>query len=130
MTRILAIETSCDETAAAVVEDGRHILSNVVTSQVELHAQYGGVFPEIASSRSRLERGVPAYPRIVVIRLAVVRVEVRASIADGIIRVGAVGVGFTAIRLRPPPVVQIASKRILLAAVPEGSLRRRSNGVW
>ncbi len=47
--RILGIETSCDETAAAVVEDGRTILSNVVSSQVELHASYGGVFPEMAS---------------------------------------------------------------------------------
>jgi N6-L-threonylcarbamoyladenine synthase len=51
MTRILAIETSCDETSAAVVEDGRRILSNVIASQVELHAQYGGVFPEVASRR-------------------------------------------------------------------------------
>ena len=58
MTRILAIETSCDETAAAVVEDGRHILSNVVASQVELHARYGGVFPEIAS-RAHIEAIVP-----------------------------------------------------------------------
>ncbi len=49
MALILGIETSCDETAAAVVEDGRKILSNVVASQVALHAQYGGVFPEIAS---------------------------------------------------------------------------------
>jgi N6-L-threonylcarbamoyladenine synthase len=48
-TRILAIETSCDETAAAVVEDGQKILSNVVSSQVELHAKYGGIFPEMAS---------------------------------------------------------------------------------
>ena len=48
-TRILGIETSCDETAAAVVEDGRQILSNVVASQVDLHAQYGGIFPEVAS---------------------------------------------------------------------------------
>ncbi|MFQ5410459.1 MAG: tRNA (adenosine(37)-N6)-threonylcarbamoyltransferase complex transferase subunit TsaD, partial [Anaerolineales bacterium] len=48
-TRILGIETSCDETAAAVVADGREILSNVVASQVDLHAQYGGVFPEVAS---------------------------------------------------------------------------------
>lgn len=47
--RILGIETSCDETAASVVENGRKILSNVVASQVELHAQYGGVFPEMAS---------------------------------------------------------------------------------
>ena len=47
--RILGIESSCDETAAAVVEDGRAILSNVVASQVDLHAQFGGVFPEVAS---------------------------------------------------------------------------------
>jgi N6-L-threonylcarbamoyladenine synthase len=50
-TRILAIETSCDETAAAVVENGRTILSNVIASQVDLHAQFGGVFPEVASRR-------------------------------------------------------------------------------
>jgi N6-L-threonylcarbamoyladenine synthase len=48
-TRILGIETSCDETAAAVVENGRTILSSVVASQADLHAQYGGVFPEVAS---------------------------------------------------------------------------------
>jgi N6-L-threonylcarbamoyladenine synthase len=47
--RILGIETSCDETAAAVVENGRVILSSVVASQIDLHAQYGGVFPEVAS---------------------------------------------------------------------------------
>ena len=47
--RILALESSCDETAAAVVEDGRRILSNVVFSQIDLHALYGGVVPEIAS---------------------------------------------------------------------------------
>lgn len=47
--RVLAIETSCDETAAAVVSDGRQILSNVVASQFELHARFGGVFPEVAS---------------------------------------------------------------------------------
>jgi N6-L-threonylcarbamoyladenine synthase len=49
MTLILGIETSCDETAAAVVADGRIIHSNVVASQVEIHRRYGGVFPEIAS---------------------------------------------------------------------------------
>lgn len=48
-TRILAIESSCDETAAAVIENGRRLLSNVVATQVEIHAQYGGVFPEVAS---------------------------------------------------------------------------------
>ena len=47
--KIFAIETSCDETAAAVVEDGVTILSNVVASQVELHAKYGGIVPEVAS---------------------------------------------------------------------------------
>jgi N6-L-threonylcarbamoyladenine synthase len=48
-TRILGIETSCDETAAAVVENGRIILSNEVASQASIHAKYGGVFPEVAS---------------------------------------------------------------------------------
>ena len=48
-SRILAIETSCDETSAAVVDNGTTILSNVIASQVDLHAQYGGVFPEVAS---------------------------------------------------------------------------------
>lgn len=47
--RILALESSCDETAAAVIENGRRILSNVVFSQIDLHALYGGVVPEIAS---------------------------------------------------------------------------------
>ncbi len=47
--RILGIESSCDETAAAIVENGRLILSNTVASQVDLHAQFGGVFPEVAS---------------------------------------------------------------------------------
>ncbi|MBN1878265.1 MAG: tRNA (adenosine(37)-N6)-threonylcarbamoyltransferase complex transferase subunit TsaD [Anaerolineae bacterium] len=56
--RILGIETSCDETAAAVVADGQSILSNVVASQVKLHAQYGGVFPEMAS-RAHVEAIVP-----------------------------------------------------------------------
>ncbi len=49
--KILAIESSCDETAAAVVEDGRTVLSSVVASQVEEHRLYGGVVPEIASRR-------------------------------------------------------------------------------
>jgi len=57
-TRVLGIETSCDETAAAVVADGRRILSNVVASQVDLHARYGGVFPEMAS-RAHIEAVVP-----------------------------------------------------------------------
>ena len=47
--KVLGIETSCDETAAAVVEDGVKILSNLVSSQVEIHARYGGIVPEVAS---------------------------------------------------------------------------------
>lgn len=47
--RILGIESSCDETAAAVVENGRIVLASLVASQVDLHAQFGGVFPEVAS---------------------------------------------------------------------------------
>jgi len=47
--KILGIETSCDETAAAVVEDGSRILSNKIASQVEIHARYGGIVPEVAS---------------------------------------------------------------------------------
>ncbi|MCZ7527532.1 MAG: tRNA (adenosine(37)-N6)-threonylcarbamoyltransferase complex transferase subunit TsaD [Acidimicrobiia bacterium] len=54
MTAVLGIETSCDETAAAVVEDGRRVRSSVVSSQVDLHARFGGVVPEIAS-RAHLE---------------------------------------------------------------------------
>ena len=52
--RILGIESSCDETAAAVVENGERLLSNVVNSQIDIHAEYGGVIPEIAA-RSHLE---------------------------------------------------------------------------
>src|SRR5512139_856936 len=47
--RILGIETSCDETAASIVEMGRVILASLVASQADLHARYGGVFPEVAS---------------------------------------------------------------------------------
>ena len=52
---ILAIESSCDETAASVVKIGRTILSNVISSQIELHKLYGGVVPEIAS-RKHIEK--------------------------------------------------------------------------
>src|SRR5487761_2519364 len=55
---ILGIETSCDETAAAVVQGGRDVMSSVVSSQIDLHARFGGVVPEIAS-RAHLEQIVP-----------------------------------------------------------------------
>ena len=57
-TRILGIESSCDETAAAVVVDGREILSSIVASQVDVHRKYGGVVPELAS-REHLRQIVP-----------------------------------------------------------------------
>jgi len=52
--KILGIETSCDETAAAVVEDGTTMLSNIVASQVEIHSRYGGIVPEVASRQHML----------------------------------------------------------------------------
>jgi N6-L-threonylcarbamoyladenine synthase len=52
--KVLGIESSCDETAASVVEDGRSLLSNVVQTQIDIHAQYGGVVPEVAA-RSHIE---------------------------------------------------------------------------
>ena len=53
-TIILAMESSCDETAVAVIKNGHEILSNVVSTQIEIHRRYGGVVPEIAS-RKHLE---------------------------------------------------------------------------
>ena len=63
--RILGIETSCDETAAAVVVDGRDVLSSVVSSQVDLHARFGGVVPEIAS-RAHVELLTPVVARALI----------------------------------------------------------------
>ena len=58
MSLILGIESSCDETAAAVVQDGRRVRAQVVASQVELHTPYGGVYPELAA-RAQLETIAP-----------------------------------------------------------------------
>ena len=52
--KVLGIETSCDESAAAIVEDGRRILANVVATQIDIHARYGGVVPEVASRQHLL----------------------------------------------------------------------------
>ena len=52
---ILAIESSCDETAASVVKNGRTVLSNIISSQIDLHTLFGGVVPEIAS-RKHIEK--------------------------------------------------------------------------
>ena len=61
---ILGLETSCDETAAAVITQDGRILSNVVSSQADLHARYGGVVPEVASRR-HLELVTPDGPGVV-----------------------------------------------------------------
>lgn len=74
---ILGIETSCDETAAAVVVDGKKILSNVVSSQIELHRQFGGIVPEVAS-RSHVEKIVP------VIKQALIEAKMKLEDLDGI----------------------------------------------
>ena len=58
MSLILAIETSCDETAAAVVRDGQVVISDVVLSQVEVHREHGGIVPELAS-REHVRKIVP-----------------------------------------------------------------------
>jgi N6-L-threonylcarbamoyladenine synthase len=75
--KILGIETSCDETAAAVVEDGRRALSNVVASQIDLHREYGGVVPEIAA-RSHVEVILP------VVHEALAKASVTWDDIDGI----------------------------------------------
>ena len=75
--RILGIESSCDETAAAVVVDGREILSSVVASQIDIHRKYGGVVPELAS-REHLRRIVP------VVREAMERARIRLEDLDAI----------------------------------------------
>ncbi len=77
MTTLLAIETSCDETAAAVVEDGRYVHSNIVASQVEIHQKYGGVVPELAS-RQHIKAIVP------VVTEAMVAADVAWEELDGI----------------------------------------------
>src|SRR2546423_12470933 len=74
---ILALETSCDETAAAVVTRGGEIRSNVVSSQAELHARFGGVVPEIASRR-HLELVLP------VLREALAQADVRLDQLDAV----------------------------------------------
>jgi N6-L-threonylcarbamoyladenine synthase len=75
--RILGIESSCDETAAAVVADGREILSSVVASQIDLHREYGGVVPELAS-REHLRQIVP------VVREALMQAGMQLADVDAI----------------------------------------------
>ena len=74
---VLGIESSCDETAAAVVRDGREMVSSVISSQIEVHRRFGGVVPEIAS-REHLDKIVP------VVEEALARAQVGARDVDGI----------------------------------------------
>jgi N6-L-threonylcarbamoyladenine synthase len=74
---VLGIETSCDETAAAIVRDGREIVSSVIASQIETHKRFGGVVPEIAS-REHLDKIVP------IVEEAFERARIKANAIDGI----------------------------------------------
>ena len=91
---VLGVESSCDESAAAVVEDGSRILSNVIASQHELHAPYGGVVPELASRRH-----VENIPLVITEALAVAGVELKAIDCFAVTRgpglVGALLVGLS-----------------------------------
>lgn len=93
--RILAIESSCDETAAAIIEDGRKIISSIIDSQVETHALYGGVVPEIASRRH-----MEAVVRVTDLAFREARMEpeeidaVAATCAPGLIGALLVGANF------------------------------------
>ncbi len=77
MMRVLGIESSCDETAAAIVDDGRTVLSDVVASQHDVHARYGGVVPELAS-RAHIRNVVP------VVEAALARAGYALEAIDGI----------------------------------------------
>src|ERR671914_392399 len=74
---VLGIESSCDETAAAVVRDGREMLSSVISSQVDVHKRFGGVVPELAS-REHLDKIVP------VVEEALARSGVAQESLDGL----------------------------------------------
>ncbi len=90
---ILAFETSCDETAVALVRDGRHALSSVISSQVELHALYGGVVPEVASRR-HIETIVPLTEAVLSACPEEPVDAVAVTAAPGLIGALLVGVGF------------------------------------
>src|SRR5688572_20809023 len=74
---VLGIETSCDETAAAIVRDGREIVSSVVASQIATHERFGGVVPELAS-REHLDKIVP------IVAEAFVRAKIETENIDGL----------------------------------------------
>jgi N6-L-threonylcarbamoyladenine synthase len=138
--RILGIETSCDETAAAVVEDGRQVRSSVVSSQVKLHAPYGGVVPELAS-RAHVELINPVVDEALVEAGILDAAELDAVAAcHGPGLAGALLVGVSAAKahlyagwleepdLEPPLAVLIASGGHTLLVVMEDHGRYRMMG--
>src|SRR5271154_4327823 len=92
---VLGIESTCDETAASVVRDGKEILSNVISSQADLHKKYGGVFPELACRR-HIDDLIP------VIDQALIQAQVKAedidliAVAKGPGLIGALLIGLNA----------------------------------
>jgi N6-L-threonylcarbamoyladenine synthase len=110
MVLILGIETSCDETAAAVVEDGRVVRSSVVSSQVDLHARYGGVVPEVASRR-HLELVTPVIREALAEAGATLDDVDRVAVTRGPGLIGALLVGLSAAK------ALAWSRRLPLAAV-------------
>jgi len=102
--QILGIETSCDETAAAVVADGTRIIANQIASQVELHARYGGIVPEVAS-RQHLLTIIP------VMEKALAEAKASLSDLDGIAvtvgpgLAGSLLVGVNMAKRSPPPII-------------------------
>ena len=91
---ILGIESSCDETAAAVVEDGRHVLSSVVASQIDVHHIYGGVVPELAS-RKHLEAIVPVVDQALLKAGVAIHAIEGIAVTQGPGLVGSLLVGFS-----------------------------------
>src|SRR5436309_13556917 len=83
---VLGIESSCDETAAAIVRDGREMVSSVISSQIEIHKRFGGVVPELAS-REHLDKIVP------VVEEAFERAHVKKEEIDGIAVTAGPGLG-------------------------------------
>lgn len=95
MTTLLAIETSCDETSAAVVVDGRDVRSNIVSSQTDLHARYRGVVPEIAA-RAHLERIDAIIAEALDVAGAAMQKIDAIAVTDGPGLVGSLMIGVTA----------------------------------
>jgi N6-L-threonylcarbamoyladenine synthase len=128
---ILAVETSCDETAAAVVTDDGRVLSSIVSSQAELHARYGGVVPEVAS-RHHLELLVPVVREALTAAGLGLGDVTRVAVTQGPGLVGALLVGLQAAKalepdpLEPPFVCLLASGgHTLLLDVPAYGEARR-----